>query len=366
MKDKYWLAFSSIEEISSRFVKQLVGQFCDVKLAWHASPHDLAKIEGLTKKQVENFVTLRRNVNPDTCLELIKSKNISFLTYDSENYPELLKNIDDPPMTIFYKGDLECCNFEKTLAVVGSRNLSQGARDSLKRIISGFNSTDLTIVSGGALGADTAAHEAAIENNISTICVIGSGFDKIYPAKNKKLFESIEDKHGVMMTEYWPHFEPTAWRFPQRNRIVSGLSYGTLIAEAALKSGALITANLTLEQGRELMCMPGAISNPNTEGIYKLLKQGATLVTEPQDILSALNWNVKISAPENNPNIEGLTDLELEIYNMISKDNLTIDEIFNALSDKILNISNLMVTLTTLEIKGLIKSSEGERYTLAT
>ncbi len=363
MDKKYWLAFASIEEINSIFIKKLYDYFNDIKLAWHASPQDLIKIEGITKKQVEHFVTLRAKVNPDFCFDYINSKQIRALTYDSDDYPSLLKNITDPPMTLLYKGDLRKCNFKKALAVVGSRNVSQSGKDNLAKILRGFLNTDLTIVSGGALGVDTTAHEGAIENNLSTICVIGSGFENIYPAKNKKLFDKIIAEHGVLMSEYWPTFEPLAFRFPQRNRIVSGLSYGALIVEAALRSGALITANLCLEQNRELMCMPGALSNPNTAGIYKLLKQGAALVTEPQDILNTLNWKVQIKTTEiaNLPN--DLKETELEIYDLISKDNLTIDEIFNKLTNKELNISDLMVTLTTLEIKGLIKTIEGDRYT---
>ncbi len=366
MNSKYWLAFASIEEISSSFTKKLYEHFNDIQLAWHASPQELAKIEDLTKKQVENFLLLRQNINPDEKLEYIESKEISHFSYEDANYPELLKNIDNPPMTMFYKGDLERCNLSRMLAVVGSRNLSMAAKDNLKQILSGFINTDLTIVSGGALGADTAAHEAAIANNLSTMCVIGSGFDKIYPAKNKALFEKISGTHGVMMTEYWPTFEPIAWRFPQRNRIVSGLCQGALIVEAALKSGALITAGLALEQGRELMCIPGAISNPNTEGIYKLLKQGATLVTTADDILSALSWDIKINKTSSTRAVpENLNEIELEIYDLISKDNLTIDEIFNTLSLSKLNISDLMVILTTLEIRGLIKTAAGDKYTLA-
>ncbi len=130
-------------------------------------------------------------------------------------------------------------------------------------------------------------------NNLKTIGVIASGFDFVYPSANKDLYKKIEQGNGAILTEYFPTFEPLQWRFPQRNRIVSGLSYGTLVAEAAIKSGALITANLCLDQGRDLMCIPGLVSNPNTEGIYKLLKQGATMVTCASDILNALNWEIK-------------------------------------------------------------------------
>ena len=205
----------------------------------------------------------------------------------------MLKEIYNPPAVLYYKGDLSRINFNKTLAVVGSRKSSTYAKDALKLILSGLKNTDITIVSGLAAGIDTAAHNLAIEFGLKTVGVIASGFDYTYPASNKKLYEDIESEHGVIFSEYYPTFEPLKYRFPQRNRIVSGLSSGTLVAEASLKSGALITANLTLEQGRELMCIPGMITNPNTRGIYKLLKNGATLVTEANDILNTLDWEVQ-------------------------------------------------------------------------
>lgn len=168
----------------------------------------------------------------------------------------MLKHISNPPVVLYYKGDLFSCNLEKTLAVVGSRRASSYAKEALTKIISELENTDICIVSGLASGIDTTAHVAALDSNLKTIGVIASGFDYTYPAANKSLYEKIEDGNGAVVSEYYPTFEPLKFRFPQRNRIVSGLSFGTLVAEASLKSGALITSNLTLEQGRELMCIP--------------------------------------------------------------------------------------------------------------
>ena len=161
------------------------------------------------------------------------------------------------------------------------------------------------------------------------------------------------------MSEYYPTFEPIKFRFPQRNRIVSGLSYGTLVAEASLKSGALITANLTLEQGRELMCIPGLISNPNTEGIYKLLKNGATLVTESADILNALNWEIKTEAQGEQLTLPMLTPDEEKIYKNLEIEEKGVDELL-ALTK--LKLDDLLINLTTMELKGIIKQSGGDRY----
>ena len=268
---QYWLAFASIEQLGSVFIKRVYENFGSPKAAWCAAPDELYRVENLTKKQIDYFIKARKVVEPEERLDFILKKGIKFINYTDAEYPQLLKQIPNPPMTLFYKGDLSRCNFNRTLSVVGSRKASENAKTNLAKILSGLANTDVCIVSGLAAGIDTCAHKAAIQNNLSTIGVIGSGFDFVYPASNRELYRQIEEKWGVIFSEYWPTEQPISWHFPHRNRIVSGLSRGTLVAEAALKSGAIITANLCLEQNRELMCMPGQISNPNTEGIYKLL-----------------------------------------------------------------------------------------------
>ena len=301
---------------------------------------------------------MRDKVNPDKAVEEVEKRGIKYLTFGDKNYPVMLRNIDNPPSVLYYKGDLFDCNLEKTLAVVGSRRASTYAKDALAKIISELQNTDICIVSGLATGIDTTAHVSALENNLKTIGVIASGFDFTYPAANKDLYRRIENGNGAVISEYYPTFEPLKFRFPQRNRIVSGLSYGTLVAEASLKSGALITSNLTLEQGRELMCIPGLITNPNTEGIYKLLKNGATLVTCAGDVLEALGWEVKIEQ-QSLFNLPEMSEDEQCIYDALKIEDKCVDELqaFTKLS-----IDNLLMYLTTMELKGIIKQVDGDRY----
>ena len=173
------------------------------------------------------------------------------------------------------------------------------------------------------------------------------------------MYENIENGYGAVVTEYYPTFEPIKFRFPQRNRIVSGLSYGTLVAEAGLQSGALITANLTLEQGRELMCMPGEISNPNTQGVYKLLKNGAAMVTESGDILDALGWEIK-QETQTQLTLPTLTPDEEIIFESLQIEEKGIDELLQLTG---LKLDNLLMNLTTMELKGIIKQAGGDRYT---
>ena len=355
---KYWIAFSSIEEICSSFILKLYNYFGNIEDAFCAN--DLSCIDGLSVKQAEKFLRLRDKVDVDKTFQDVENRGIKFLTFEDEKYPYMLKNISDPPAVLYYKGDLASCNLEKTLAVVGSRRATSYAKDALTMVLKGLLGTDICIVSGLASGIDTTAHKSAIDNNLKTIGVIASGFDFVYPTANKELYKTIEDGYGAIVSEYFPTFQPMPFRFPLRNRIVSGLSYGTLVAEASLKSGALITANLTLEQGRELMCIPGLITNPNTEGIYKLLKSGATMVTCAEDVLEALNWEVK-HEQQTLFNLPDLSEDEQRIYEALEIEEKGVDELqaYTRLS-----IDNLLMYLTTLELKGIIKQVDGDRYRL--
>lgn len=358
MTNKYWIAFSAIEKTDSTFAQRLYNYFGDIETAYNAGLNELSQIDGLNIKRAETFLKERDKIDPDKALREVLDRGIEFVTFDDEKYPPLLKQISDPPVVLYYKGDLDFCNLERTLAVVGSRRASFHAKEAVNMILSELSGTDICIVSGLAAGIDTCAHNAALDNNLKTIGVIASGFDYIYPSSNKALYERIEQGGGAVVTEYYPTFQPLKFRFPQRNRIVSGLSYGTLVAEASLRSGALITANLCLEQGRELMCIPGLISNPNTEGIYKLLKNGAALVTHAQDILEALNWEVK-PAEQLKMDLGGLSETEEKIFKALEVEEKGFDEI--AALTKI-DTADLLTNLTTMELKGIIKQVTGDRY----
>ncbi len=359
LNSKYWIAFSSIENIDSEFILRLYNYFGDIERAWNVSENEFQHIDGLSIKKSENFVNARKNLNIDEKFELVKKRGIKFLTFEDENYPKKLKEIYNPPAVLYYKGDLNRINLDKTLAVVGSRKASSYAKDALKKVMTGLFNTDITIISGLASGIDSTAHEIAINNGMSTIGVIASGFDFTYPASNKHLYEKIEKESGVIFTEYYPTFQPLKYRFPQRNRIVSGLSSGTLVAEASMKSGALITANLTLEQGRELMCIPGLITNPNTEGIYKLIKNGATIVTETADILNTLNWQLEGQLGLNMSEPLDLTNTETQILNVLQVEEKNFDQIQIETG---IDLDELLTDLTMLELKGLIKKSGRDNY----
>lgn len=360
MKQKFWVALSSIEEIGSSFINKTYAHFQDIEKVFNADLKSLSEVEGLKKTSIEGFLRLRDKTDIDKAYNTVLERGIKLLSIEDSNYPTLLKQIHNPPPVLYIQGDLDKCNLGKTLAVVGSRRASSEGRRNLTKILSDFVNTDICIVSGLASGIDSVAHKTSVENNIQTIGVIASGFDFVYPSENKYLYEQIKNGAGAILTEYYPTFQPLKFRFPERNRIVSGLSYGTLIAEAALKSGALITANLTLEQNRELMCMPGSISNINTQGIYKLIKQGAALVTSAEDILEVLGWKVDLLPLEEQP-FEDLSEEELNIIELLKVEKLGFDEIQSLTN---INIDDLLTNLTTLELKGIIKQVDCDKYVI--
>ena len=363
MKQKFWIAFSSIEQIDSTFIQRLFNYYGDIEQAFNCSKKDFENIEGLNVKKAETFLKLRDKIDVEKVYEEVENRGINVLTFDDAKYPYMLSQIHNPPMVLYYKGNLFSCNLERTVAFVGSRRASSNGKDSIKSVINDFRNTDICIVSGLAEGIDATSHRSAIENNLKSIGVIASGFDFKYPSSNRDLYEKLEHGCGAVVTEYFPTFEPVKFRFPQRNRIVTGLSYGTVVGEAAIKSGALISANLTLEQGRELMCIPGSINNKNTEGVYKLLKNGATMITSGEDVLNALNWQIikekKSSAECNNNHILEQNHVYKIISDIIGIEPLCFDEIqakTNIETEELLN------TLTMMEIEGLIELTDGDRY----
>lgn len=359
---KYWLLYSLLEGIGSLKPIDIFNHFGSMKNAFFASPSEWREITSLKDKTISNIKERYKKIDIDNLENILKEKDVKVVTYIDKKYPEVLKNIYNPPAVLYYKGDFLSKNFDNALAVVGSRKCSQNAIENTKNIISGLKNTEVIIISGGARGIDTVSHKAALENNLETIVVLGGGLDNIYPKENKQLFEKIIENNGAVISEYFPTVMPDVFRFPERNRIISGLSKGTLVAEAGEKSGALITARLCLEQGKELMCLPGLLSNPNTKGTHNLLKQGASLVTSSEDIINYLNLTeMKENKSSQSTNLE-LSNEEKEIFDILELEPKSVQEILNGTK---IEPKNVMIILTMLELKGIIKQLPGEIYTRA-
>jgi DNA processing protein len=285
-------------------------------------------------------------------------KEIKKITIENENYPKRLKEIKDPPKVLYCLGEIK--NEENCFAIVGARKCTNYGKEIAYRIASDLAEAGLTIVSGFAPGIDTAAHKAAIEKGKRTIAVLGTGIDEksIYPKSNLKLIDKILENGGAIISEFEPGTHGTKYTFPQRNRIISGLSLGVLVVEARMQSGALITANYAKEQGRKVFAVPGSIFSQASRGCHFLIKNGAKLVESAEDILMELGIRkkevgkkeIKGETPEENLILEVLKEGALDVEKIIEKTKLSPSKVASILS--------------ILEIEGKIKNLGGNIYAI--
>lgn len=281
----YWIAFNRVSGIGPVSFKAMLDYFHDdLAAAWKADSKELAQA-GLTPKAIENLVKLRSTSTPQKELERLERLRIRVVTWKDKTYPALLREIEDAPPVLYTYGKLtEADQF--ALAVVGTRNASTYGRQVTERLVTELAKGQVTIVSGLALGIDTIAHTAALEAGGRTIAVLANGLDTIYPPTNRGLARRIvESGQGVLISEYPLGVQPESGNFPVRNRIVSGLALGVLVVEAPEKSGALITADRALKQGREVFAIPGSIFSSRSTGVNKLIQDGARPVMDVRDIL---------------------------------------------------------------------------------
>lgn len=357
---KYWLAFSQIQKIGPIKFQKILGYFNNLKNAWQAEAADFIKA-GLEEKLAQEIIILRQGINPNEEWEKLEKEEVNFKTILDNDYPRLLKEIYDAPPILYYRGSLEPLN-QFCLAVVGTRKFSPYGRQAAEEIVFDLASQGITIVSGLALGIDAIAHEACLKAKGKTIAVLGSGIDwqNIYPATNRYLAKKIIETGGAVVSEYPIGTMPAKFTFPMRNRIISGLSLGTLVIEAPESSGALITAKHALEQNREVFALPGNIFNYHSQGTNNLIKQGAKLVTKASDILEEFNWQqIADFGAETKITPDSLE--EEIILKILSKEPLHIDKIANGSKLKVNVLASL---LTMMEIKGMVKDVGGKNYVI--
>lgn len=298
----------------------------------------------------------RADIDPEKELEKLKKQKIEFITLLDKNYPKLLKEIFSPPVVLYYKGNLKILN-ENTLAVVGSRKFTTYGKNATQKIVSGLAEAGYVIVSGMALGIDAFAHESALQAKGKTVAVLGRGPDAPYPATNAELFRRIVESEGLIISEYMPGKPPLPQHFPARNRIISGVSKGTLIVEGNIKSGALITARDTLEQNRDVFAVPGPIFGESSSGTNQLLKMGANLVTSAEDILEYYGHTIKPQKTKPKPS----DDTEKAIFEALDEKERHVDII---IKESGLESQIVISTLTLMEIKGKVKNLGGMVYAL--
>lgn len=290
---------------------------------------------------------------------------IGILTWPDSHYPEQLRHIHDAPLVLYTLGDTGLMARDQ-IGIIGSRKATPAGLDHARRFAAELSSRELLVTSGLALGVDGAAHAGALDAGFPTIAAVGRGLDRIYPHQHRRLGERV-NQHGLMISEYPPGTPARAAHFPQRNRIISGLSRGVLVVEAGLRSGSLITARMALEQGREVFAIPGSVHSPVARGCHHLIKQGARLVETVDDILEELGawWSPPLqtgsdSAPEPKPQgkglLAGLDSREIAVFEALGYDPQSTDALSSATG---LPADQLMQSLLLLELQGLISSAPG-------
>ena len=285
------------------------------------------------------------------------------LKIGDENYPQILQEISDPPELLFYRGNLDALNYKYAIAVVGTRRCSEYGREATRAITKELARAGITIISGLARGIDTVAHETALESGASTIAILGSplGDKEIYPQQNVGLARKIIAAGGLLLSEYKPETPSYASNFPQRNRIVAGLSRGTLVVEAPLKSGARITARLSLEYNRDVYVVPGSVFSRLNEGSHDILKQGAKLVTSARDILEDIPQELLLKRAKAGTVPALLNNEERKVLELIGEADgpLHIDKIIQATK---LSANDVAQITTLMVLQDLIKESSPNTF----
>jgi len=355
---KYWAAFHRIPGIGRVRYQALLGRFGSLAEAWLAGPSDL-RSAGLEDRIVRSITTERANIDPDDELERLDKHTIRALTWNDDAYPALLKEIDDAPPVIYVRGHLSAVD-EWALSVVGTRRPTPYGRQVAEEITYQLASNRICVVSGLARGVDAIAHRAAIHAGGRTVAVLACGLDIVYPPEHAKLAREIMD-HGALISDYPLGTQPRGDYFPRRNRILSGVSLGVLVVEGDVKSGAMITARLALDQNREVFAVPGSIFSPQSRGTNDLIQQGAKLVQKVEDVLEELNLTMVPHQIEMQELIPA-TDTEAGLLRHITKEPVHIDEVCRLSS---LPISTVSSVLAMMELKGLIKQMGPMSYVRA-
>ncbi len=369
-----WLKLIRADGLGPVSFGRLLERFGSVDKALGASVAGLTKIEGIGYKTAERIAATRDKFNSCAELERAEKLGVWIVHLCDQRYPSLLKQIYDPPPVLYIKGTLERAD-NLTIAIVGSRRCSLYGQEQASRLAHLLAASGFTIVSGLARGIDTAAHQGALAAEGRTIAVQGCGLANVFPPENKRLFELISSS-GACISELPLTYEPLAENFPPRNRIIGGLSLGTIVIEAGLRSGALITARTALDSNREVMAVPGKVDSPLSKGPHRLLKQGATLVESVDDVMEALGYigdqlkehtaqaaakaNAKVETPLFNTARPALKGPEKQVHESLSKDALHADQI---ISETGLSPGAVNAALVSLQLKGLIKQLPGNCFT---
>lgn len=354
----YWIGFQLVPGVGPARMSRLRDRFGDLASAWRAPGGALVRA-GLDPRLVEAFVERRTRIDPEAELARVVRRGIDVVASTDARYPERLRHVDSAPALLYCRGDFGAAR-GLTVAVVGTRRPTAYGRQVTERLVGDFVRAGVVVVSGLARGIDSVAHRAALDAGGQTVAVLGCGLDVNYPPENAALADQIASS-GAVVSEFPLGTEPEAGNFPARNRIVSGLCLATLVIEAGQTSGALITATLAAEQGRDVFAVPGPITSPASLGTNALIQQGAKLVASANDVLEELNLGLveqqlvmRDLLPEN--------DVEATLLRTLSHEPLHVDDVCQRTA---LPIATVSAALSMMELKGMVRQAGGMNYVLA-
>lgn len=348
MDRRFYLPFSVFSGIGPHKFNALIKTFGSAKLAFEASQSDLKDVIG--EKTAHKFDEFRNKFDLSKFELELKKKKIEYICVTDKNYPILLKQIPNPPILLFVKGKIDF-NIP-AIGIVGTRKITSYGQEVTEKF-SGELSENFVVVSGMALGVDGVAHKACLENQGKTIAVLGNGVDLPFPSSNKYLYDKIISGGGAVISEFPPGEPPSKGTFPSRNRIIAGISMGVLVTQGAEDSGSMITARCAMDFGRPVFAVPGPITSSLSKGPNSLISKGAKLIFDTSDILKELGIDKKKTRREK---VKGENKEEQKVIDLLENESLSFDEIAKRIK---LDASKTAAILSMMEIKGLIKTSEG-------
>ena len=359
---QHWLRLSQAEGVGPVTAMQLVEYWGSVAALWEASL-DAWNQAPMSSALISALLQVPQSTVDQDC-QWAEKPGHSILTIDNPDYPEMLRVISAPPLLLYVKGD-PCCLSELQVAIVGSRRGSYHGRRLAHQLSRGLSNQGVVVTSGLARGIDAAAHQGALAGSTNTIAVLGSGVDVIYPSEHHRLASRIIER-GALVSEYRPCARPQSYHFPQRNRIISGLSCGVVVVEATRKSGSLITAEHALDQGREVFAVPGVAGVSSVEGCHALLKSGATLVECAEDVLRTVTNSplkndrlVNLASVDTKDDQGGMVSLDSECQMLLECVDYKMTTVDQVMARSGLNVAKVNSKLLIIELKGYITRVSG-------
>lgn len=355
------LRLTEIQGLGPTRIRSLIAKFGEPESVFKISITDLCRVEGINLKLAQNIKSYTPTSFPENQLEIGNKLNVKIISLWDQDYPTLLKKIYDPPILLFIKGEICETDFD-SIAIIGTRAPTTYGKRYAHLLSTELAKSGLTIISGFARGIDTIAHVAALSAGGRTIAVLGNGLDLVYPAENRKILPMFRE-NGVILTEFPFGTNPDAGNFPQRNRIISGLSHGTIVVEAGNRSGALLTAMYAVDQNRDVFAVPGRLTDKKSVGCLRLIRHGAIPVENTSQIVEVIKSRLMHPPKPVQTEIKlDLTKEEMKLYQILTDDPKYVDDIVEQVD---FDSPKVLTLLLTMELKGVVRQLSGKQFVRA-